>query len=254
MPESSTKPVKHKKPKSKRSFGSLAKKLAIVAMVSAVLAGLAFGVYKLLIDKDENVPAQNESQSAPAPPAEEAAADAQPLTESYSSPTLRMDFMYPSDWTVNEADRAITVTSPDFTYADIEGQEINGHFRLYIRKGTDSSDSKYLGRGFAIKPSEKISYSQPESGQRKDTFLTAFGLDKPDNFAYFIVQGNFDLKKGDTLGPDYAKEPDAYLIAGGYSTAEAVDGLGTNQLAINSYDQSSQYKTAVLIVESLKLR
>ena len=95
---------------------------------------------------------------------------------------------------------------------------------------------------------------EPASNQRKDTFLTNFGLDVPDNFAFFIVQGNFDLKKGDTLGPDFAKEIDAYLISGGFSSSDQTDNLATNTISLADYSNYQEYKTAIEIVKSLNLK
>lgn len=248
-------PSKPQNFKSKRSWSGVFKKIVVVLLVAGALAGLGFGVYKFFFaDGDsskESAQIQSEQTTSQEPESE---VNAQSLTEAYTSSTLRLDFMYPEDWSVNEVDRGISVISPEFTYITADDEEITGNFKIYIRKGARSVDGKYLGRGFAIERSEKISYSQPESGQREDTYLTAFGLDKPDNFGYFVIQGNFDLKKGGTLGPDYAKEVEAYLIFGGYSDKSIEDDLGTNELSTDTYDQTSQYMTALEIVKSLKLR
>lgn len=256
MPEeSSNHSTRPQKFKTKRNWSKIFKKAAVALLAIVVLAGLGLGAYTLFGQRDsaEDQPTESASvESSEADP--ESLEVAQALSETYSSSALRLDFMYPSDWTVNEADRGISVTSPEFSYTTFDGEEVTGNFKIYIRKGARSVDGKYLGRGLAIKESEEITYLAPESGQREDTFLSSFGLDKPDNFAYFIVQGNFELEAGDTLGPDFAKEVDAYLIFGGYGANDISDDLGSNQLPVDSYEQTSQYKTGVEIVRSLKLR
>ena len=51
-----------------------------------------------------------------------------------------------------------------------------------------------------------------------------------DNFAYFLVAGNFNLKKGDSLGPSYGKEANTFLVTGGYSARDLTDDFATNQI------------------------
>jgi hypothetical protein len=69
-----------------------------------------------------------------------------------------------------------------------------------------------------------------------------------------MVAGNFSLKKGDTLGPGYGTEPDAYIIAGGYTSEDLSEDLATNKVPIESYAYSSAYLEALEIIKSLKLR
>lgn len=240
--------------KKKKSRLKIVKALLLWLIVLSAIAGAAAAGIVYLLDKDKD---GNESTSQTQTQTEDQNAEAampSELTETYDSTLLRLSFMHPGDWTVNEVDRGITVSSPQFEYTTEDGQTLNGSFKVYIRKGARSVDGNYLGKGFAIKPSEKISYTNPEPGQREDTYLSVFGLDEPDNFAYFVVQGNVKLDEGDTLGPDFAKEPDAYLIFGGYTSEDREDDLATNTLSLDSYDKTSQYLTAVEIVKSLQLR
>lgn len=217
-----------------------------------LLAG-GYGLWKYVINKPISQDGQTNQSSSTQP---EASGDtnASELTETYSSAQLRLDFSYPKDWEVTEADGGIKIVSPEFEYQKNDQTSVNGHFKVYIRKGARDIDGQYIGRGVAIEPSSPVSYSDPTPGQREDTFISYFGLDETDNFAFFIVQGNFKLQKGDTLGPDYAKEPDAYLIVGGYGAGDLADDLATNQMSTNTYSQTSEFKTAVEITKSLKLR
>src|SRR5690606_36986054 len=122
---------------------------------------------------------------------------------------------------------------------------VNGNFRVYIRVTAREIDGKYIGRGFAIAPSEPLVYSNPLSTQRKDTYLSAFGLDKTDNFNFFLIAGNFNLKKGDSLGPNFGKEAGTYIIAGGYSSDDLKDDLAMNTVPTDSYSKTEAYKQAI---------
>lgn len=238
--------------KSRFKFGSLMKPLGVLVLIVLIGAGAYFG-WKYFENKDSS-PAETSQVSAPGEDQDTDPAEASELTEEYSSPELRLDFKHPSSWTVTEGAGGIRVESSDITYATTGGEEVEGNFRLYIRKGAREVDSKYIGRGVAIQPSEELIYTDPEPGQRKETNLSSFGLDNPDNFAFLMVAGNFSLKKNDTLGPDYGTEPDAYIIAGGYTSEDLSEDLATNKVPLDSYANSSAYLEALEIIKSLQLR
>jgi hypothetical protein len=174
------------------------------------------------------------------------------LDKEYISDSLGVTLKYPKAWKVSEANGGMRIESPLFAYT-YGGGDKSGNFRIYIRKGARDVDSKYIGRGTAIKPSEKINYASPEPGQRPDTLLTSFGLDTTDSFSFFLIAGNFNLNKNDTLGPNYGKEADTYIIAGGYSSSELTDDLATNSVSPETYDDTNAYKQAIEIIKSLKL-
>lgn len=164
-----------------------------------------------------------------------------------------LDFNYPVTWTVTQKDNAVRIESPTFSYSSTDKGNVSGYFRIYIRQGARSSDSKYIGRGVAIQPTDKLTYDKPAAGQRKDTNLSYFGYDTPDNFAYFMITSNFSLKKGDTLGPTYAHESDAFVIAGGYSEPNLTDDLSFHQISTSSFQKTKAYTQAINIIKSLQI-
>lgn len=174
-------------------------------------------------------------------------------TKTFKSDALHLELIHPTSWTTTEAGGGVRVESPDFDYQTTTQGIVKGNFRIYIRQGARVSDSKYIGAGVATQDSEKITYSQPTSGQRKETNLSFFGIDSPDHFAYMFVAGNYSLKKGDTLGPNYGKETDTYIVMGGYSVKSLTDDFATNKIALETFKQSNAYKQALDIIKSLKL-
>jgi hypothetical protein len=173
--------------------------------------------------------------------------------KTYKGDFPRLEFKYPSSWTVTAADNGVRIESPEFTYRLADSMTTNGNFRIYIRQGARSSDSKYIARGVATQPSEKLTYTEPVTGQRPETNLSFFGLDTPDAFAYFFIAGNFSLQKNDTLGPDYGKEAETYIISGGYSAKSLTDDMATNQVPLDYFQTTTAYKQAIDIIRSLKL-
>lgn len=201
----------------------------------------------------ENVPgAATTNSPEPAPEATDV-----PLvteTKTFKSDHPRVEFTYPSSWSVESTpDAGVLVKSPDFSIRLIgEGEKI-GHFRIYIRQGARSIDSPYIGSGVAVSPSEALVYTQPAPGQRAETNLTHFGYDTTDHFAYFFIAGNYSLQAGETLGPDYGKEAETYIIAGGYSSADLTDDLAMQRVPLDYYSTTNAYQQALDIIKSLKV-
>lgn len=175
-------------------------------------------------------------------------------TKEYSNGFLGLKLKHPDTWTATEANNGVRLESPSFRYQTDSKGMVEGNFRVYIRKGARDQDGKYIGRGYAIRPSEKLVYSDPAPGQRTDTNLTLFGLDEPTGFAFFLIAGNYNLQKGDTLGPDYGKEAETYIIAGGFSEPALTDDLATNPVNSELLTNSNAYKQALEILKSLSLR
>lgn len=237
----------------KKNSGSSGKKFYIIFFVLIILAGTGFAAWKFLLQKD-NKTDQQAANTQPIQANNQDISSEPSLSQDYTSDRLLVDFKYPDDWTVDEDTGDIIISSPEIEVDNIKGEPEKAVFRIFIKQGADKADSEYLGRGLAIKKSESINYSDPSASQRKKTLITQFGLDSSNNFAYFVVQGNFDLKKDETLGPNYAHEVDAILISGGFYRDEADGDPGFIMIDPDACEQDQNYKTAVEIVKSIKLR
>lgn len=246
----------HHKPGSSRTSRprrDLIKKLGLVILIVAMLAGAAWGAWYLTHRKksaSQSVSQSTTSQSAP----KTSDVPAISTTKVFNSDSLALQLTYPTTWTTTEtSDSGLRVESPTFSYQTTNKSVVNGKFRIFIRQQARASDSTYIGRGVAVQPSVSLSYTKPAPTQRQTTYLTNFGLDTPDNFAYFMIAGNFNLKKGDSLGPNYGKEQGTFIIAGGYSSKDLKDDMATNQVPLTGFDSTNAYKQAVDIIKSLQL-
>jgi hypothetical protein len=229
----------------------------LVPIVLLVLGLIGFGIWKFVLsDKPKPESNQNtasqDSQTSNTPTVADVP-DAT-STKEYSNGFMGLKLTHPDTWVVTEANNGVRLESPTFDYQTEAKGKVNGQFRIYIRKGARTNDGTYIGRGYAIQPSEKLTYSNPAPGQRTDTNLTLFGLDEPTNFAFFMIAGNYSLQKGDTLGPGYGKEAETYIIAGGFSEKTLTDDLATNPVNPDLLKTSNAYKQAVEILKSLQLR
>ncbi|HYF96784.1 MAG TPA: hypothetical protein VD947_01960 [Patescibacteria group bacterium] len=232
-------------------------RLVLAVIILAVITGALFAAWKLIPSKNDNPAQSSENQAQTKTPEDqdpESDIGDSRLSETYTSDFLRIDFKHPQSWKITEENSGLIIKSPTFKLQENTGAESLSYFKIYIKRGATEGDGKYLGRGYAVADSEKIAYADPLPGQRKDSYLTNFGLETPDNFAYFIVQGNFNLMKGDTLGPKFASEADSFLISGGFSTDEQKEGLSTKIVSQDSYSGYPAYSTAVEIIKSLQLK
>jgi hypothetical protein len=230
------------------------KKSLIIALVIVAVLVVGFVIWKLVLNKDKKPGSSQTTSNQIKATTSDVPQTSQAKT--YENDILGLKLSYPDTWKATEPDNkdGVRLESPNFSYTTTDKGELSGNFRVYIRKGARDVDSKYIGRGVAIKPSEKLTYSQPVTGQRSDTLLSSFGLDNTDNFAFFMIAGNFQLKVGDTLGPTYGKEAETFIVAGGYSSKDLADDLATNPVPKDGYDQTNAYKQAISIVNSLQLQ
>lgn len=226
----------------------------VVAVVVLVLAAAGVVGWLFFMQGDPATPTQE--NTAQTPEAADATGDVPEAqnTESFTSSPYRLTFMHPKTWTVTENnDNSLLIQSEDFTYQTTSGETKNGNFRLYVRKGGDPADSAIIAKGVAISQSIPLAYKNPTAAQRKETNLSLFGLDNTDNFAFMLITGNFDLKKGETLGPNFGNEAETFIIGGGFSEPGLEPGMATNPISPDNFQNTNAYKQAVSIIETFEI-
>jgi hypothetical protein len=236
------------------------KKLLLGLIILVLLGGLSFVGFKMFGPKSTPKPVQSsQSETSTEPGSESIPAgftDVPEVSElkDFKGNRPRVQLKHPTTWTVTETDDGgIRIESPQMTYQSVDLGSVIGNFRIYIRQGARTTDSKYIGRAVASQDSEKLTYSDPVAGQRPDTNLSFFGLDTTDHFAFFFIAGNYNLEKGDSLGPNFGKEAETYIITGGYSAKGLSEDMATNKVGLEFYRQTRAYKQAMDILKSLKL-
>lgn len=241
-------PIANKPAKSK-------KKLVIILILVTLVAAASAGAWLFLSNKKSQKPQANNSSANGSEQEEEKTSDTPETsaTETLKSDFPRMELAYPNTWTATQNDNGVKLESPEFSYETLDGETAKGNFRLYIRQGAREADSAYIGRGVAVLASEKLAYKEPVTGQRPETNMSFFGLDAQDHFAFLFIAGNFSLQPGETLGPGYGKEPETFIVAGGYSSKELTEDLATNKVALDYFQTTNAYKQALEIIKSLKL-
>lgn len=230
------------------------KGLIVVLIIIMVLAAAGIAGWLLFGKPDQQTPA---TPTADQPKASTTSTDDVPEaqnTETFTSSPYRITLQYPKTWTVTENnDNSLLIQSQSFTYKTASGDSQQGNFRVYVRKGAQQADSDIIAKGVAMQDSQKLTYTKPTPAQRAETNLSLFGLDSEDNFAFLLITGNFSLKKGDTLGPNFGKEIETIVIGGGYSQPGAEPGMATTSVPPTGFDQTNAYKQAISIIQSLEI-
>ncbi len=234
------------------------KKIFLSLVFILTLALVAYGGWEFYNQNKATTIKQGsavQDQSTPASTIDQTTNDTPTTTETktFKASHPRISLTYPSHWVVTENDNGLRVESPSFKYVTTDTGEVTGNFRIYIRQQARAPDSQYIGDAVAIKPSEKLAYNDPAVGQLPETNLIHFGITRTDHFAYFFIAGNYSLQQNDTLGPNYGKEPQTYIIAGGYSSPELTDDMATHKVSLDYYAKTNAYKQAVEIIKSLQL-
>jgi len=239
-------------PHPKKEGGGWLKKVAVILGILLLVSASAYAVWKYFLnDSDEKTASEQTAQTIGATQSEYKPASG---TKEFTSTSVNTNFSYPSDWVVTEKDGGVKIESPKFTYVVSQGNNVEGNFKAYIRKGARQVDSPYIGKGYAAKASQKLAYTNPAVGQRADTLLQTFGYDKPDNFAYIFLASSFQLDVGETLGPNYGKEPETILVVGGFSDASLTDDFAMNSVPLTEYEKQEAYKQAVAMIQSLQFK
>lgn len=247
LPESGAEIPQHNPP-IKHKFRYI--RILIILLVLTIIAGCIF--YFFLRPKNTNVsPQTTTSDSATNKEPKKSVATTE--LKKHTGDFPRMELNYPATWTLVEKDNSVTITSPEFDYKTSSKGVVKGNFSIYIRMGAREQEGKYIGRGVAVRPTEKLVYDAPSSTQRKDTNLTLFGLDTTDHYSFFLISGDYILKKGETLGPNYGREAETYIIAGGFGSSKQTDPLDYNNLDIKVATEDESYEQGIAIVKSLKV-
>lgn len=223
--------------------------LKIILIVLAVLilfAGGYFGWQWYVSDNNDEASSQQTEDVTDSEP------EQVELVE-FSSDDPRLSFQHPSNWEVTEQDGTLRVTSPQITYQTVDGAEIDGYFRIFMRQTAREEDAQYIGRGVASLSSETLTYTDPSANQREETSISFFGIDDSTNFGFFFIAGNFSLSPGDILGSDYGREQGTYIIGGGYSSDELQDDLQTHPVPLDQFDQTATYDQALEIIRSIRI-
>jgi hypothetical protein len=143
-----------------------------------------------------------------------------PTTLHYKSDPMTLEFDYPVDWRISASpdNKQVTITSSRFTLESPSGPT-EAAINVFIGARDTSDKSQYFEllapENLVTRTSEKVIYSNPTKGQRKETNLT-FVHGVGENEAVFhslIVSGNQTYAPGETLASKDLSKVDPLITA-----------------------------------------
>lgn len=172
-----------------------AKYLAILV----VLAAVAAGVYKFVLQTEQEPP-ENKTAGTAEQNNNDIGGEITSATEHYSSTQFGLEFDHPTDWKVDESTPGrLTATSPDIKLTDKDGQTVNGQIVLTIRNKQQPLPEFDDGNALAARQSEKIAYTKPSANQRGETYLSllrwASSTGSEGDFDGVYITGNNGYQK-----------------------------------------------------------
>ena len=149
----------HRKP-------SWLKRLAKIVVALVILAAAGYGTYWFMSRPSSKPAATHKTTTTTSTPATVP-------TKKYTSTDLGLSFAYPETWTVAEpSGAALTATSPVMQLADSTGKKVNAEVVMTISPQGQGLSAFDKGAATAVLDSQKISYTQPTSSQRAQTYLS----------------------------------------------------------------------------------
>lgn len=136
-------------------------------------------------------------------------------TKTYSSNQFRLDFKYPSDWTVNEDSGSglLTATSPKINLPAANGSTA-GQVVFKIRANSQNLPEFDAGNATSAADSEKIAYDNPSSAQRGQTYVSFLNFASSANnnlIDGIYITGDFGYLKGQDIPKGDIKKLDPII-------------------------------------------
>lgn len=186
-----------KRPKRNNAIRTVIKGIVITLLLVAIGAGLYWQFAR-------PKPATKPSTSTTAPSTQSTTTqESQVATKSYDSTNFSLSFNYPEKWTVADTTgTTLTITSPATQLTDATSKAVTGQIVTTVQQKGQLPPGLGAGDALAVLSSQRVSYTQPTSSQRGQTYLSflqysattaAGGLDG------IYITGDYGYQKAQTI-------------------------------------------------------
>lgn len=170
-----------------------------IVLVAAVLAAAAVGSFWLgnhQASKKQTAksPTATKSQASQAKPQQRAQAATE--TKHYDSSIYTLGFDYPKTWTVSDTSARLAVTSPVTQLSTAVGSKINGRVVVTIQNPVSSIAGFPAGGAVASLASSHLTYKQPSSVQRAQTYLSYLSFGTGSGVDALYITGDNGYQQG----------------------------------------------------------
>lgn len=226
------------------------KRLGIVLLTLIVLGGAGFGAYRLANHHSRPKPTTQKTSVVTTPTATP--------TKQYTSEALGLSFNYPQNWAVSEQNGVLTAKSPTVQLYGANGKKVNGQIVFNIAPMGQNLNNFAAGNATAVIDSQKISYTNPGSTQRAQTYLSYLQYAKTTTsnaLDAIYVTGDFGYQKGQAIPQVDAAKLDPMVqvtfAACGSQASDCANGASTTNVDASAWQSNSLNKTVTTLIESL---
>lgn len=117
----------------------------------------------------------------------------------YNSTTYSMGLSYPANWIVSDTPAKLTIVSPNLAMTDLNGQATTGHVIVTIQNQQSNLPGYPAGGATASLESGKLTYAQPSSVQRSQTYVSYVGYTSPSGIDALFLTGDNGYQAGQTV-------------------------------------------------------
>jgi hypothetical protein len=219
-----------------------------IVITVLILLGAAYGSYWF-----GNHEATNK-QKKPTTSQQQATQATAPTTKHYDSTNYALGFNYPSNWVVNDSTTKLTVTSPAMQLTTATGAKTSAHVVITIQNQQTAIPNFPSGGATATLASDHLSYTQPSSVQRAQTYLSYLSYTTLSGLDAMYITGDSGYQQGQTvpMGDIVKGNP---LISVNFESCtddNCVNGKPIT-LSANSWQSSATNKSVISTIESIVL-
>lgn len=175
-------------------------------------------------------------------------------TKNYNSTNYSLSFNYPANWTVNDNTTKLTVTSPAMELESAVGAKIKAHVIVTIQNQQTAIPGFPSGGAVAALGSNDISYTNPSSIQRAQTYLSYLSYTEPNGLDEVYVTGNKGYQPGQQIPMSDVVEGSP-LINVGFESCQSSDcSTGSSDpvtLEASSWNKSPVNQEVTNLIESI---
>jgi hypothetical protein len=118
------------------------------------------------------------------------------LTKHYDSTTYTVGFDYPENWVVADNAAKLTVTSPSLQLTAQDTTKVSGRIVLTIQNPQSMVPGFPAAGAIAALESDKVTYKQPTSIQRAQTYVSYLGYGSQNALDTIFITGDGGYQQG----------------------------------------------------------
>ncbi len=174
----------------------------------------------------------------------------------YDSTAYSIGMDYPNSWAVSDTTEKLTVTSPSMKMSTPGGQ-INGHVIIAVQNQQTALSGFPTAGALASLASDKLTYKQPTSVQRAQTYLSYLGFSSANTINALYLTGDAGYQQGQSIPLADVIKGNPLVSVTFASCSDSVCAKNSTQtplvLQADSW-KNAQFKSAILnILESLTI-